>query len=134
VPSLFRCGRWEQPGQQLPVAANPTPHAVGVHQVARRKFLVQGDICDQRGSSVNPFKQVVAEKGILANLTGQAAFKRGDIIYPLSDVAPFAKQILIHIRYGKRVQVKTGIHCKYCEKRERFALAGLMDTRGCSTV
>ena len=65
----------QQPGQQLPIAANPAAQTAGIDQVAGGIFFIQDDIRHQRGAPVNSLKEIVAEQGVFAHLTDQAALE-----------------------------------------------------------
>ena len=55
----------------------------------------------------------MTEQCVVRYPSPQAALKGDHIIYPLANVAPFAKEILIHIGYRQCVEVQTGIPGKH---------------------
>ena len=57
--------RAAEPGQQLPVAADPAVLAAGVGVVAGREVVEQLDVGDQAAAGVVPLDQVVAEDVVL---------------------------------------------------------------------
>ncbi len=121
---LFAREQGQKPGQQLPIAADPALQAAGVDQVARRVFLVQNNVRDQRRASNDPLEQVMAEQGVLADLPFQAALKSRDIIDPFADINSLVKQILVHIRHRKGVQVEPGVPGKDLRKKGAVGAGG----------
>ena len=51
----------QEPGQQLPVSANPAARATQMNKVMRRIVFVQDDVGYQPDAPVNPFDQIVTE-------------------------------------------------------------------------
>ena len=50
-------------------------------------------------------EQIVAEQSVLRNTAFKAALERGDLVDALSDEDTGAKEVLVDVRYGARIDV-----------------------------
>ena len=96
---------WQQPGCDLPIAANPAMAAAHVAAVARRSRLVQLHVAEQSGTGVTALKQIVTEDPVLREALVQGLLKRVYVVDPLADERTFLEQILINVGYGAGVWI-----------------------------
>ena len=68
-------------------------------------FLDHFHIGDQGGTGKNAFKQVMAEHGIFRDFSMKCGFKGINIVNAFTRERPFAKQVLIDVRYGENVRI-----------------------------
>ena len=103
-----RDGR-EQPEQDLPVAANPPVLAPGVREHARRIFIDQLDVRDERDARVQAFEQVVRQQRVLRNRIFERRGERVDVVQALPGEDALAEQVLVGVGDGGRVRVDAGV-------------------------
>ncbi len=114
----------QQPGEELPVAAQPAVEARHRGQQVRRKVLEQRHVRNEGGAAVQALEQVVAEQGVVRNPPGQAGLERHRIVDALAGEDPDPEQVLIHVRDRVRVQIETG------RTREQPRMAGTVGAAG----
>ena len=97
-----RHGR-EQPSEELPVAAHPSVHALGVRGVRCGEALEQHDVAGERHAPVDALEQIVADDRVLGRAAFDAAHEAIDVVDPFAAVDAGAEQVLV--RLGDRVGV-----------------------------
>ena len=94
-----------QPGQELPVAADPAVHPARRGEIARRVVVEHLDVRDQRGARERALDQIVAEQRVLGEATRRGLLERRDVVDPLAGVGAFGEQVLIDVGHRGRVRV-----------------------------
>ncbi|MDP2966595.1 MAG: hypothetical protein Q8N39_11285 [Pelolinea sp.] len=110
----------EQPQQELPISADPTPLAHDLDEIILRVVLDHGDVGNQPGAAHQPFQEVVTEHGILRDTLVYAALEGIHIVYAFANVDALPEQVLIGVGDGKSIQVQSGISSE--EAREPGAI------------
>ena len=98
-----------QPGQKLPVAADPPVPAAHVSAVAGGIFLVHHDIAQQPCARVTPFDKIVAQDPVLGETSGERPLEGVDFVDPLPDKGAFKEKVLVDIRDSARIGVDARI-------------------------
>ena len=99
----------EEPRQQLPVAAHPPVHALGIGRVGGRVVFEQDEIGGERRAAVNPLEQIVTDERVLGRTLLDALHEGVDVVDALADVDSGAEQILIHLGARVRVDVEADV-------------------------
>ena len=97
-----------------------------VDQVVGWVIFVEQNIGGQADATMNAFKEVVTQKRVLWHPLGQRPFKGIDVINAFAHIDADAKEILINVRDGQRVEVKPAVAGKDAGK-ERTVSAGRFD-------
>ncbi len=95
----------QQPGDELPVAADPAVASLDVGAVAGRIFLVQLHVAEQAGAGVAALQQIVAEYAVFRKAASQRLLERRDVVNTLADEGAFLERVLIHIGHRPRIRV-----------------------------
>ena len=106
----------EQPLRDLPIAPDPAVPPVHIHIVARRMFLIEFHVANQRGPGMARLQQVVAQDGVFRKAPLHGPLEGIHIIDPLADERTFPENILIHIRNLPRVRINSGVPGKQPDK------------------
>ena len=95
----------QQPGGELPVAANPAVAAVDVSAVAGRILLIQGHVAQEPGAGVAPLQEVVAQDAVLREAPMDRLVEGGDVVDALADERALPEHVLVDVRDGAGVGV-----------------------------
>ena len=63
----------------------------------RRIVVKEFEIGDQRGSSVQTLKQIVAQQQILGNSIGESGLECVNVVQALARIDPFSEQVLVDV-------------------------------------
>ena len=103
----------QNPGGDLPVAANPAVLALAVAGVVERHVFKQLDIGGQTHTDVRAFDQVVAQQGFGGKSMPKALIERRDIVDGFAVKNGFAEQVLLRVGYGLAYRDR----CRWCRRR-----------------
>ena len=95
----------KQPEQNLPVAADPAMLAPGVREDARRVFVDDLEVGDERHPGVQPFEQVVRQQRVLRNAVLERRRERVHVVQALAGEDALAEQILIRVGHRRGVRI-----------------------------
>ena len=109
LDSAGRRHPWEQPPEDLPVAAHPSALSTSVGQHRRGKIVHDFQVGDQRDSGVQPFEQIVREEGVLGHAAVERRLEGVDVIEALAGEEAFLEQILIGVRHRGGIRVDAGV-------------------------
>ena len=98
----------QQPGCNLPIAADPAVPAAHVRAVGGWILLVQLHIAQQAGPRMTAFEQVVAEYPVFGEAATERALERIDLIDAFADERTLAAQVLVNIGDSARIGVDAG--------------------------
>ena len=98
-----------QPGQQLPVSADPAMAAADVGGIGGGIFLVHLNIGQQARARVTALDQVMAEDGVVREARGHRALEGIHLVDALADERSLAEYILVYVGNRARVGVDAGI-------------------------
>src|SRR5688572_27059006 len=97
----------KKPGEYLPVAANP-PMLTSCFDIdPRRVFVEQLDVGDRADTGETPLDQIVAQNMIGRKRVLRCGGKRVDVVNAFAGITAFAEQILVNVRNGSAVRVKS---------------------------
>ena len=99
----------QEPGQQLPVTAQPAVHAHGIRGVVLRIAFEEHDVGGQRRATVDPLEEVVADERVLRDATFDAAHERVHVVDAFADVDPGTEEVLIDLGAGVGVDVEADV-------------------------
>ena len=94
-----------EPGEQLPVAADPAVLAAGVGVVAGREVVEQLDVAHEPAAGVVPLDQVVAEDLVLGERPAGGRLEGVEVVDPLAGEAAGLEEIHVDVGDGRRVRV-----------------------------
>ena len=97
--------RPEDPGQQLPVAADPAMLARGRHLVVAREPLEELDVGDEPGPGEEALEEIVGELRVLRHAVVERALERVHVVDPLARVDPLAEEVLVHVGHREGIGV-----------------------------
>ena len=97
----------------MPIAANPSVQAGHPGEVVAGKIVDHFQVGAERDARKQAFEEIVAQQRVVRHPAVQRSFKGVDIVDAFADVAAFAEQILIHIRYGGGVRIETDMPGKH---------------------
>ena len=104
------CGdRSPQPRQELPVAANPSVLARNPREIVTGKIVDDFNVGTQRHAGKQAFEQIVAQQRVVRHAAVERALERVDVVDALPNVAAFSKEVLIHVRHGRRIRVEADV-------------------------
>ena len=100
--------------------------ATNVNEVIGRVVFVDDDVGDKSGPAVNALEQIVAKQRVFWYAPLQAAFEGIDVIDAFANKDTGAKEILIGVGDGQRIEIKPGVAGKDARK-ERSLCAGRLN-------
>ena len=95
---------WEQPPEDLPVAANPAVPSQRVGEIAGRMVFVQHHVALQSRATVAALEQVVAEDRVLGKYAA-AVLEGIDVVDALADEGPLVEKVLVEVGDDPRVGI-----------------------------
>ena len=120
----------EEPGEDLPVAADPPVLAARVREQARGVLVHELDVGHQRDARVEPLEQVVRQQDVLRRGVLERGHERVDVVEALAGEDAFAEQVLVGVGDRGRVGVDAGVAgIEAREQRPRRAREGDADPR-----
>ena len=99
----------EDPGQQLPVAADPAMQPAGIFRIAAREIFVEHDIGGERGAAVRAFEQVVAQNTVFGHPAVHASVECTDIVDAFTHENSGAEQVLVDVGNRAAVNIDGGV-------------------------
>ncbi len=97
--------RSQDPGQKLPVTADPSVLPRRRDLVLLRELLEELDVRDEPGAGEEPLEEIVGELGVLRNAIVERPLERVHVVDPLARVDPLAEQVLVDVRHREGVQI-----------------------------
>ena len=104
-PALGR-NTGEEPGENLPVAPDPSMRPTGVGERMPGEILEKDEIGDESGLPVRPLEEVVAEKGVLRGASLETRLEGLDVVDSLPREDPHIEEILIDVEGGPRIEIE----------------------------
>jgi hypothetical protein len=80
-----------------------------MRQDTRRVVIHDFDVGDERRARKEPFEKIVGQHGVLGDPAIEHRRERGHIVQSLARVDAFREEVLVGVRDGRGVGVKTGI-------------------------
>ena len=99
----------KHPLRNLPVAAHPAVFAAVVGAVVRRVVVDKLDVGGQACARIGAFDQVVAQQGIARKAAVEHGVKRCNFIDSLAGKNALAKEILVGIGDGARINIESAL-------------------------